>query len=210
MTWQTTFLQEHQPKKKERKIICWQKGSFSSHFFPFNGRWEVKCLPHFTRVTKNVTHSVVPGRAAPHKPGKYKMFLMRQKYLTYVSWGVGGVLKWHCLFFPLTSAKNYKCQMFESGFLLKKCLYFFTVCFLKYVFFAALRRGRAVRHAMQLLDAGRRQQSFHGLLSTRGHYKLDVRYRLKIECWSDNGLKFMIINTLQSEHMCLPVHRERG
>lgn len=51
--------------------------------------------------------------------------------------------------------------------------------------------------------------SFHRQLSARGHYKLDVWYRLKIECWSDNGLKFMIINTLQSGHMCLSMHRER-
>lgn len=48
-----------------------------------------------------------------------------------------------------------------------------------------------------------------GLLSARGHHKLDVWYRLKMERWSDNGLKFMNINTPQSGHVCLSMHRER-
>jgi len=43
-------------------------------------------------------------------------------------------------------------------------------------------------------------------LSYQGLYKLDVVVkRLKIELWSDNGLKFMIINTQRSGHTFNPL-----
>lgn len=45
-------------------------------------------------------------------------------------------------------------------------------------------------------------------LSARGHYKLDaVAERLEIERWSDNGLKFMIINTQRSGHVSICAER---
>lgn len=51
-------------------------------------------------------------------------------------------------------------------------------------------------HTDTRLTAARRQQAFNG-----GQRKLDVdEWRLKIEPWSDNGLKFMIINTRRSGH----------
>ncbi len=85
-----------------------------------------------------------------------------------------------------------------------KCEWFLNTWLCLHTWTAIRRRARSWR-----TEPCVSQQRRDNRLSARGRYKLDVvAERLKIERWSDNGLKFMIINTQRSGHTCQSVQRD--